>query len=59
MRRRDFLKSTTIAGFTALLDVSDVFAQSRQETLLVISEGGPNNLDVQDVSTNRPGYEVA
>ena len=59
MHRRDFLKSTTIAGFTALLDVSDVFAQSRQETLVVISESGPNNLDVQGVGTNRPGYEVA
>jgi peptide/nickel transport system substrate-binding protein len=59
MNRREFLRSTTIAGFTALLDGSDVLAQSKQDTLLVISEGGPNNLDVQGVGTNRPGYEVA
>jgi peptide/nickel transport system substrate-binding protein len=59
MDRREFLASTTIAGLTALFDGSDVLAQSRQDTLLVISEGGPNNLDVQGVGTNRPGYEVA
>jgi len=59
MNRREFLASTTIAGLTALLDGSDAFAQSKQDTLLVISEGGPNNLDVQGVGANRPGYEVS
>jgi len=59
MNRREFLASTTIAGVTALLDGSDVFAQSKQDALLVISEGGPNNLDVQGVGANRPGYEVS
>ncbi len=59
MNRREFLASTTLAGLTALFDGTEVLAQSRQDTLLAISEGGPNNLDVQGVGTNRPGYEVA
>ncbi len=33
-------------------------AQSRQETLLIVSESGPNNLDIHGVGTNVPGYEV-
>ncbi len=34
-------------------------AQSRAETLLIVSESGPNNLDIQGVGTNVPGYEVS
>ena len=34
-------------------------AQSRQETLLIVSESGPNNLDIHGVGTNVPGYEVS
>lgn len=34
-------------------------AQSRQETLLIVSESGPNNLDIHGVGTNVPGYEAA
>ncbi len=59
MNRRQFLRSTAIAGVAGLLDVPDVVAQSKQYTLLVISEGGPNNLDIHGVGTNRPGYEVS
>ena len=33
--------------------------QSRQETLLIVSESGPNNLDIHGVGTNVPGYEVS
>ena len=34
-------------------------AQTRQETLLVVSESGPNNIDIHGVGTNVPGYEVS
>jgi peptide/nickel transport system substrate-binding protein len=34
-------------------------AQSRQETILVVTESGPNNFDIHGVGTNRPGYEVS
>jgi hypothetical protein len=59
MKRREFLKSATAlaaAGVSAPAIWSPAKAQSRKETLLTISENGPNNLDVQGVGTNRPGY---
>jgi peptide/nickel transport system substrate-binding protein len=34
-------------------------AQGRQDTLLIISESGPNNLDIHGIGTNVPGYEVS
>ena len=34
-------------------------AQTRQETLLLVTENGPNNLDIHGVGTNRPGYEAS
>ena len=34
-------------------------AQARQETLLIVSESGPNNIDIHGVGTNVPGYEVS
>jgi peptide/nickel transport system substrate-binding protein len=61
MNRREFLQATSAmsltGGFATLS--SPAFAQSKQETLLIVSENGPNNLDVQGVGTNRAGYEVA
>jgi len=66
MNRREFLKSATVLSSAAATGVaapavwSSAEAQSaRQETLLLVSEGGPNNLDIHGVGTNRPGYEVA
>jgi peptide/nickel transport system substrate-binding protein len=38
---------------------SSAKAQSRQETLLIVSESGPNNLDIQGIGTNVPGYEAS
>src|ERR1700693_5229202 len=63
MKRRAFLKSmTALAAGTALPAAPAVWspakAQSRQETLLIVSESGPNNLDIHGVGTNVPGYEV-
>ena len=31
----------------------------RAETLLIVSESGPNNIDIHGVGTNVPGYEVS
>jgi peptide/nickel transport system substrate-binding protein len=64
MRRRDFLKSAaalaaTAAGTAGPAIWSSAKAQSRQETLLIVSESGPNNLDIHGVGTNVPGYEVS
>src|SRR5262245_57603203 len=63
MKRRDFLKSMTAAAASTVLPapaiVSPAKAQSRQETLLFVTESGPNNFDIHGVGTNRPGYEVS
>jgi peptide/nickel transport system substrate-binding protein len=62
MKRRDFLKSATAAAATTAVAGPAVFspakAQARNETLLIVSESGPNNLDIHGVGTNVPGYEA-
>ena len=63
MKRRDFLKSVSGVTVGAMLPASmfsaNAYADARSETLLVISESGPNNLDIHGVGTNTPGYEVS
>src|SRR3981081_1310151 len=64
MKRREFLKRVTAmaagGGLPAAPAVwSPAKAQSRQETLLIVSESGPNNIDIHGVGTNVPGYEVS
>ncbi len=63
MKRRDFLKSVTALGAGSLLPMPAIWspaaAQARRETLLVVTEYGPNNFDIHGVGTNRPGYEVS
>src|SRR5579871_5178629 len=64
MKRRDFLKSMTAAAVGSGLPAapavwSPAKAQARQETLLIVSESGPNNLDIHGVGTNVPGYEAS
>src|SRR5947209_818002 len=64
MKRRDFLKSATGLAAGAALPampslVTSAQADARSETLLIVSEGGPNNLDIHGVGTNVPGYEVS
>src|SRR5215204_3399996 len=63
MKRREFLKSMTAVAAGSLLPapaiVSPAKAQARQETLLIVSESGPNNIDIHGVGTNVPGYEVS
>src|ERR1700760_3656628 len=64
MKRRDFLKSVSGLAVGALAIASPAIfspakADARSETLLIVSEGGPNNLDIHGVGTNVPGYEVS
>jgi peptide/nickel transport system substrate-binding protein len=63
MDRRKFLKNAGAAaaasGVSAPAVITTAMAQSRAETLLIVSESGPNNLDIHGVGTNVPGYEVS
>src|ERR1700710_183468 len=63
MKRRDFLKSTAAVAGAGMVAAPAIFspakAQSRAETLLIVSESGPNNVDIHGVGTNVPGYEVS
>src|SRR6202167_2113269 len=65
MDRRAFLKTASVtvlasgSGIAAPAVWSPAKAESRQETLLIVSESGPNNLDIHGVGTNVPGYEVS
>lgn len=63
MKRREFLKSATALAATAAVSgpsvISSAKAQSRKETMLIVSESGPNNIDIHGVGTNVPGYEVS
>ena len=63
MRRREFLKSmtalTAVGAFSTPAVWSPAKAQSRNEVLLLVTENGPNNLDIHGVGTNRPGYEAS
>jgi peptide/nickel transport system substrate-binding protein len=64
LKRRDFLKSSAAVAAGSVLAAPAVWsparaAASRQETLLLVSENGPNNLDIQGLGTNRPGYEAS
>ena len=63
MKRRDFLKSMSALAAGGAVSAPAIWspakAQSRQETLLIVSESGPNNIDIHGVGTNVPGYEVS
>ena len=63
MKRREFLKSVTALTAASAVSAPAIWspakAQARKETLLLVSENGPNNLDIHGVGTNRPGYEAS
>jgi peptide/nickel transport system substrate-binding protein len=63
MKRREFLQSMTALAAGSMLPAPAIWsparAQARQETLLFVTESGPNNFDIHGVGTNRPGYEVS
>jgi peptide/nickel transport system substrate-binding protein len=62
MKRRDFLKFSGLAA-GAMVPAPAIWsaakADARSESLLIVSESGPNNLDIHGVGTNVPGYEVS
>jgi peptide/nickel transport system substrate-binding protein len=55
MKRRTLLASAIAAPAIH----SPARAQARNDTLLIVSESGPNNLDIHGIGTNVPGYEVS
>jgi peptide/nickel transport system substrate-binding protein len=63
MKRRDFLKTMSGVASGAFVPAPAIWssakADARSESLLVVSESGPNNLDIHGVGTNVPGYEVS
>src|SRR5438046_7739538 len=63
MKRRDFLKSVTGVAAGAMVPAPAIWsaakADARSETLLIVSESGPNNLDIHGLGTNVPCYEVS
>ncbi len=63
MKRREFLQSMTALAASTAVAAPAVFspakAASRKETLLLVTENGPNNLDIHGLGTNRPGYEAS
>jgi len=59
MKRRDFLKSVSGIAAGAMVPAPRSGRRqgdARSETLLIVSEGGPNNLDIHGIGTNVPGY---
>src|ERR1700730_747639 len=62
MKRRQFLRSMTALAAGSMLPMPAIVparAQSREETLLIVTESGPNNLDIHGVGTIVPGYEAS
>src|SRR5258708_40357235 len=60
MRRREFIqRSSAAAGTVAAARILPARAQAHKDTLLTVSESGPNSLDVMGIGTNRPGYEAS
>ena len=58
MKRRTFLAATA-SSLAAPAILNPARAQAHNDTLLIVSESGPNNLDIHGVGTNVPGYEVS
>src|SRR6195256_6454513 len=63
MKRADFLQCVSGIAAGAMLPAPAIWsaakADARSETLLIVSESGPNNLDIHGTGTNVPGYEVS
>ena len=64
MDRRKFLKlsaagAAASSSMTMPALMSSARADARSESLLIVSESGPNNLDIHGVGTNVPGYEAS
>ena len=57
MKRRDLLKTAAAATAAAISApyLRPASAESRNDTLLTLSEGGPNSLDIMGVGSNLRG----
>ncbi|MCZ4353094.1 ABC transporter substrate-binding protein [Roseovarius aestuarii] len=58
MKRRDFLASAAAFGAATTLPLSWAHAQSRAESLRVLSEGAANSLDTFSVGVNRNSIQA-
>lgn len=59
MKRREFLKgSTALAAGSAVAAARPARAQDARDTLLAVSESGPNGLDTDVAGANRSVFEV-
>lgn len=59
MKRRDFLTSAAALGAAATLPLSWAHAQSREESLRVLSEGAANSFDTFSVGVNRNSIQIS
>ena len=50
---------TAIVGLASVELTAGVWAQSRNETLPVVTELGPNSMDIHGVGANRPSYQAS
>ena len=48
-----------VLSLVSLIYVVPALAQDRRETLLVVTEVGPNSMDIQGVGANRPSYGLS
>lgn len=58
MNRREFLTTTAAVGAATILPVSWAAAQTREESLRVLSEGAANSFDSFSVGVNRNSIQV-
>lgn len=59
MRRRDFLTSSAVLAGGLMLPQKWAFAQSRAESLRVLSEGAANSFDAFSVGVNRTSIQIS
>jgi peptide/nickel transport system substrate-binding protein len=58
MRRRDFMTLAAGAAGTTMLPTKWAFAQTRAESLRILSEAGPNSFDTIGVGVNRNAIQA-
>jgi len=54
-----FLHVCTLVCWVLSISLLPAWAQDRRETLVVVTEVGPNSMDIHGVGANRPSYGVA
>src|SRR5262245_35855504 len=54
-----YLHVLYIMGWLICVGLVPALAQDRRETLVVVTEVGPNSMDIHGVGTNRPSYGLS